>query len=184
MTRIGPVQLLTVAFGPDAKFEGRIIDELGNLEANGQVRVLDMLFVRKEPGGQLFTLDYQAESMGQTVAALLGISEERLRAEEPAAFAPDAGGAFGLSLDEVREMAEEMEPGGATAFILLEHVWATHLKNAIRDAGGVPVAEGFLTQEALEPVAGELSAAADRLGEPAGPSSTHGRGTGRSARRP
>ncbi|MEU6390497.1 DUF1269 domain-containing protein [Streptomyces sp. NPDC046939] len=171
MAAIGPVQLLTVEFGPDAKFEGRIIEELAILEANGQIRVLDMLFVRREPGGGLFSLDYQAEGMGETVAALLGIDREAVREAQEEYPSLVEGNAFGLSVDEVKEMAESLDPGTAAAFVLLEHVWAKYLRTAIRDAGGVPVAEGFLTEEALAPVAAEIAAAAERLGEPVAPAS-------------
>ncbi|MGW6057603.1 DUF1269 domain-containing protein [Streptomyces sp. NPDC055189] len=169
MAGIGPVQLLTVEFGPDAKFEGRIIEELSILEANGQIRVLDMLFVRKEPGGNLFALDFQAEGMGETVAALLGISGEQLRAAETADPSLAEGNAFGLTLDEIREMADSLDPGSAAAFILLEHVWAKYLRKALRDAGAVPVAEGFLTEEAIAPVIAELTAMAQKLGDPVTP---------------
>ncbi|KUF18262.1 MULTISPECIES: hypothetical protein [Streptomyces] len=169
MGSIGPVQLLAVEFGPDSKFEGRIVEELEILEGNGQIRVLDMLFVTKESDGNLFTLDYQAEDMGDTVAALLGIPRELLSGAE--SISPSLAGenAFGLTLGEIREIAERQEPGTSAAYILLEHVWATYLRAAIREAGGVPVAEGFLTEEALEPVAVELAAAALRLGEPPAP---------------
>ncbi|MCF3119112.1 DUF1269 domain-containing protein [Streptomyces arenae] len=166
MAEIGPVQLLTIGFGPDAKFEGRIIEELAVLESNEQIHVLDLLFVGKETGGDLFTLDFQAEGMGETVAALLGISAERLRGAQDVYPSLAEGNAFGLSLAQIREMAEELDPGTAAAFVLLEHVWAKHLRKAVRDAGGVPVAEGFLTEEALTPIAAELVRAAQRSGEP------------------
>ncbi|MFE0101487.1 DUF1269 domain-containing protein [Streptomyces sp. NPDC059009] len=166
MAGVGPVQLLTIGFGPDAKFEGRFVEELRILEANGQIRVLDMLFVSKEPSGDLLTMDFQAESMGDTVAALLGISRERIAAAKDVYPSVEEGYAFGLTLDEIREAAESLDPGTGAVFVLLEHVWAAYLRKAVRDAGGVPIAEGFLTEEALEPIAAELMAAAQRLGEP------------------
>ncbi|WP_320776834.1 DUF1269 domain-containing protein [Streptomyces sp. CRN 30] len=168
MAATGPVQLLMVEFGPEAEFEGRIVEELGLLEANGQIRVLDILFVRKEPSGTLFSLDYQAEKMGDTIAALLGISGERVQGVREALPELDGGGAFGLTLSEVRDLGESLDPGAAAAFVLLEHVWARYLRKAIRDAGGVPVAEGFLTEEAMAPIAAALLAAAEQLGEPVG----------------
>jgi hypothetical protein len=163
MAGIGPVQLLTVEFGPHAKFEGRIVDELRALERSGQIRVLDLLFLQKEPGGDLVTADYQAEGMGDTVAALLGIPRRALR--EAAATFPSLseGNAFGLALDEIRDLARELDPGTAAGFVLLEHKWAADLREAVREAGGVPVAEGFLTEEALEEVIAELAAALERL---------------------
>jgi len=46
-----------------------------------------------------------------------------------------------------------------------EHVWASDLKRAVRDAGGVPIAEGFLTPEAIAEVAAELVAVATAIDE-------------------
>ncbi len=183
MVMIGPVQLLAVEFGPDAKFAGRIVEELETLEAIGQVRVLDLLFVQKEPDGDLLALDYQATGMGDTVAALLGMPRESLRAAEKEYPSLSEGNAFGLTGGEIREMTEALDPGTAAGFVLLEHVWAKYLRKAIRDAGGTPVAEGFLTEEALEPVAAQLVAAAERLGEPAAPAPRAGRSAAHTRRR-
>jgi len=36
--KIGPVQLLAIGFGPEAKFEGRIMDELSRLERQEMIR--------------------------------------------------------------------------------------------------------------------------------------------------
>jgi hypothetical protein len=48
MKEIGPVQLLAVGFGPEARFEGRIMDEFAKLEGNETIRILDLLFVHKD----------------------------------------------------------------------------------------------------------------------------------------
>jgi len=183
MAGIGPVQLLTVEFGPDAKFEGRIVDELGVLDRSGQIRVLDLLFVQKEPGGDLVVADYQAEGMGETVAALLGIPRRALRKAAATFPSLSEGNAFGLTLEQIRELALELDPGTAAGFVLLEHTWAKDLREAIREAGGVPVAEGFLTEESLEVVIAELAAAVARLDETAEEHSHEGRGSGRNTRR-
>ncbi|MFC8515226.1 DUF1269 domain-containing protein [Streptomyces sp. NPDC057257] len=183
MAGIGPVQLLTVEFGPDAKFEGRIVDELGALEGRGQVRVLDLLFVQKEPDGDLVVADYQAEGMGETVAALLGIPRRTLREAEAVFPSLSEGNAFGLTLEEVRGLAQQLDPGTAAGFVLLEHTWARGLREAIRETGGVPVAEGFLTEEALEAVIAELALAVARLDEAAEENSRPGRQSGRNTRR-
>jgi hypothetical protein len=166
MTEIGPVQLVTVAFGPDAKFEGRIIEELTKLEGERTIRVLDLLFVLMDPegSGDLVVLDHQGEDLGAIVGALLGFdfgeeAGERMRAE-------GAGDhAFGLSPQDIEQVAAQLEPGQAAGFLLIEHVWARDLKRAIRETGGVPVAEGFLTPEAVRAVEPELAAMADALNE-------------------
>src|SRR5215204_5914301 len=74
---IGPVQLLAVGFDPEARFEGRIMDELAKLERHETIRILDLLFVGKDAEtGDLLALDYQGEDLGAIVGALLGFEFE------------------------------------------------------------------------------------------------------------
>jgi uncharacterized membrane protein len=162
MTDIGPVQMIAVAFSPNADFEGRVIDELARLESERTIRILDLLFVHKDAeSGELLALDHQGEELGAIAGALLGFeftgSEERLQAE-------GAGDrAFGLTRPEIEEMARSLDPGHSAGFLLVEHVWALDLKRAIRDAGGVPVGEGFLTPETVRAVEPELAAMAHAI---------------------
>jgi hypothetical protein len=80
--KIGPVQLLAVGFDPDARFEGRIMDELERRESHETIRILDLLFVGKDAEtGDLLALDYQGEELGAIVGALLGVDFE---GEQPA----------------------------------------------------------------------------------------------------
>jgi uncharacterized membrane protein len=163
MEKIGPVQLLAVGFGPDAKFEGRIMDELSRLERQETIRILDLLFVQKDAEtGDLLALDYQGQELGAIVGALLGFEFE-------GDLTPDSqevqSHAFGLSQGEIQEIAASLAPGSSAGFLLVEHVWARDLKRAIRDAGGFPLGEGFLTPEAIAAVAAELVAMAEALEE-------------------
>jgi uncharacterized membrane protein len=164
MSEIGPVQMIAVAFGPDANPEGRIIDELARLESERTIRILDLLFVHKDAdSGELLALDHQGENLGAIVGALLGFEfdgiEEQLLAEG------SGDRAFGLTQQEIEQVAQSLEPGHSAGFLLIEHVWARDLKRAIRDAGGVPIGEGFLTPEAVRAVEPELAAMADALQE-------------------
>jgi uncharacterized membrane protein len=160
---IGPVQLLAVGFDPDARFEGRIIDELEKLERHETIRILDLLFVGKDAEtGDLLALDYQGEELGAIVGALLGFDFE---GEQPSDLSEVEGHAFGLSQKEIRGIAASLHPGDSAGFLLIEHVWARDLKLAIRDAGGFPLGEGFLTPEALSEVATELLAMSEAIEE-------------------
>jgi uncharacterized membrane protein len=160
---IGPVQLLAVGFDPDARFEGRIIDELESLERHETIRILDLLFVGKDAEtGDLLALDYQGEELGAIVGALLGFDFE---GEQPAELSEVEGHAFGLSQKEIQGIAASLHPGDSAGFLLVEHVWARDLKLAIRDAGGFPLGEGFLTPEALSEVATELLAMSEAIEE-------------------
>jgi hypothetical protein len=160
---IGPVQMLAVGFDPDARFEGRIMDELANLERHETIRILDLLFVGKDAEtGDLLALDYQGEELGAIVGALLGFDFE---GEQPSDMSEIEGHAFGLSQREIQGIAASLKPGSSAGFLLIEHVWARELKRAIRDAGGFPLGEGFLTPETLAEVATELLAMSETLEE-------------------
>jgi uncharacterized membrane protein len=160
---IGPVQLLAVGFDQDARFEGRIMDELANLERHETIRILDLLFVGKDAEtGDLLALDYQGEDLGAIVGTLLGFDFE---GEQPSEVSEIEGHAFGLSQREIQGIAASLKPGSSAGFLLIEHVWARDLKRAIRDAGGFPLGEGFLTPETLAAVATELLAMSEALEE-------------------
>ena len=161
--KIGPVQLLAIGFDEDARFEGRIMDELANLERHETIRILDLLFVGKDAEtDDLLALDYQGEELGAIVGALLGFDFE---GEEPSAVSEFEGHAFGLSQSEIQGIAASLEPGTSAGFVLIEHVWARELKRAIRETGGFPLGEGFLTPEVLAEVAADLVAMAELIDE-------------------
>ena len=164
--RIGPVQLVAIGFPPDANFEGRIIDELERLERHDTIRILDLLFVGKHAEtGDLLALDYQGEELGAIVGALLGFEFEDNGERQAESAQGLQGHAFGLSQGEIQEIAASLAPGSSAGFLLVEHVWARDLKRAIRDAGGFPLGEGFLTPEALVEVGAELVAISEAIEE-------------------
>lgn len=165
MTEIGPVQLIAVGFGPEAEFKGRVLEELVALERNDTLRVLDLLFVRKDPeSSELEVLDYEGAELGAIVGALLGFEFEGEQDGRGEAT-PEGGHAFGLAQEDIHAFGERLEPGNAAGFLLIEHVWARDLKRAIRDTGGFPLGEGFLTPEAVAAVALELGAMVEAIEE-------------------
>ena len=155
LAQIGPVQLMSVGFEPGANFEGRIADELARLESEGTIRVLDLLFVARDTDSdELVVLEHQEESMGAVVGALLG-----LRLDDAEAGSEHS---FGMTAGEIEAMGESLPHGGSVGLLLIEHVWARGLKRAIRDAGGIPLGDEFLTPEtvaAVEPQLATIAAA-------------------------
>jgi uncharacterized membrane protein len=162
--KIGPVQLVVIGFPLGAELEGRIMAELERLERHETIRILDLLFVGKDAEtGDLLALDYQGEDLGAIVGALLGFEFD---GEQPDGTTEDIQGhAFGLSQTKMQEMAASLKPGDSAGFLLVEHVWARDLKSAIRDAGGFPLGDGFLTPEALAAVGTELVAISEAIEE-------------------
>lgn len=165
---LGPVQLLAFQFDTLDQFRGDILDRLEELAPVNAVRILDALFVAKEDNGDLVALELGDlgeedgdEVLGIIIGELLGFS-----------FAGEASGvsagvgdtsAVGLSVSDIRRIAEDMEPGTGAALLLIEHHWAGGLRDAIAGAGGELILQGFLTLDGLAMVGEELISAADAI---------------------
>jgi uncharacterized membrane protein len=148
---IGPVQLLVVSFDkPD--FSGEILAELNRLRENEVIRLIDALAVQKNSDGSLTALQWsdlsieEAEGLGATVGALLGLGAGGEAGLEAGAIAGMEAGSDGHLIDEaeVWDVADSIEPGSAAAIALIEHVWALPLRAAIAKAGGVAVSDEWV----------------------------------------
>ena len=148
---MGPVQLLVVSFDkPD--FSGEILAELSRLRENEVIRLIDALAVVKNLDGNLAVLQWsdlsieEAEGLGATVGALLGLGVGDEAAMEAGAIAGRQAGSDGHLIDEseVWNVADAIEPGNAAAIALIEHVWAVPLRAAIAKAGGVAVSDEWV----------------------------------------
>ena len=73
----------------------------------------------------------------------------RRSAAELGGLAAAESGEFGLDSEDIDEIADLIPRGSAAAFILLEHLWAVGLKEAIRNASGAVIAHGWITPETL-----------------------------------
>jgi uncharacterized membrane protein len=156
LANIGPVQLMSVGFEPGANFEGRIADELAKLQSEGTIRLLDLLFVARDTDSdELVVLEHQEETMGAVVGALLGLELDGEQAVGERSF--------GMTSAEIQDMGAALPPGGAAGIMLIEHVWARDLKSAIRDAGGSPLGDQFLTPETVAAMEPQLAAMAESV---------------------
>ena len=150
---IGPVQLIVVGFN-HPEFHGKIISELERLHDEGTVRVIDALAVHKDADGEIEVQHLsnltkeEAIEVGSVVGALvgLGIAGEE-GAEQGAAVGAEAA-ADGVELfseEQAWDVIEEIPNDSAAALILLEHHWAVPLRDAIADAGGFRISDGFVS---------------------------------------
>ncbi len=136
MTSIGPVQFIAVGFPEEATYEGRILEEIESIEASGSLRVLDVLFVRKDPStGDLQTMDIQSDEL-QALAGTVTL---------------------GVSRREIEGVGDELAPGQAAGMLLVEHVWARDLADAIESTGGGILAQGLLGPEDMATIVAELA---------------------------
>ena len=58
-------QLLLYGFAADATFEGQLVGALERLESGGALRILDVLFVRRDPeSGDIDAIDLHGDGAG------------------------------------------------------------------------------------------------------------------------
>jgi uncharacterized membrane protein len=165
---LGPIQLLVVGFETNEKFKGDIRRELTALRTRGVIRVLDLLFVLKDENGDVFAMEDtdlapgEDVEVGRLISQMLGLTEGAATPGGADTNAlTDTGADYGLTNEDILEVADQIEPGTSAGILLIEHVWAAGLKQAIREAGGHPLAQGFLTPEAFMMIGEEVKAIAE-----------------------
>jgi hypothetical protein len=157
-----PTQLLLYGFAPDADFEGQLVGALERLESGGSLRILDALFVMRDAEtGEFVAVDPKGRGGGGMVASLLEfrLDPAKRRQATERALGADAGG------ETLRELEKTLEPGAAMAALLVEHVWARALEDAVARTGGTPLASEFIGATALWELASDLLTAARRSGD-------------------
>jgi hypothetical protein len=140
---MGPVQVLVIGFDRPT-LSGEVLAELTRLGTAGIVRLVDLLLVSRSEDGTLEILDPPDGVMadfGGLAAAVLGRPEDDADAES---VVPDSEDASAWSL------ADAVPAGSAAAAVLIEHIWAGPLAEAIQRAGGKPLEEAWLAPGDLE----------------------------------
>jgi uncharacterized membrane protein len=130
MPDLAPVEYIVIDF-PGNRFDGSIVPALVDLVDKRTVRILDLVFVKKDDDGSVLSFEFdQLDELGD-LAALDG----------------DAGGV--LSDDDVLDLAEDIPPGSSALFIVWEDLWAADLGRAVRNAGGEVLIGGRLPHQVV-----------------------------------
>lgn len=167
---VGPVQVILFGFDRTDQFRGEVLQELTNLRGRGLIRLLDLFLALKDTSGEIVAVELndlteqESVEFGHVVGKLLGVSN--ISAGELAASVVEnilsaTSHSVGLDYKGLRQVVEDLPPGKAFGVLMFEHTWAIPLRDAIRRAGGVPLAQGFITPEALLMVGEELRAIAE-----------------------
>ena len=152
---MGPVQVLVVGFGEGAEFKGEALAELKRLRDADIVRLIDLLFVRKNTDGSVdkiqITDDDELMKLGAVAGALVGFGAAGEEGAEAGALVGAAAMADGELYDEsqVWYIADAIPEGTAAAIAVLEHTWAIPLRNAIWRAGGMALADEWIHPQDL-----------------------------------
>ena len=120
---IGPIDIVVIAYPPDAPMTGEAAPLLLDLVERGIVRVLDVMFVVKEADG-----------------TFSGFDATDLDSHGVGGFAVFEGASSGLlGDDDVATAAAAIEPGTAAVMIVYENRWAAPFAAAVRRNGGVVI---------------------------------------------
>ena len=154
---IGPVQLVVLGFRhPD--FHGRIIEELERLRESDTVRVIDALAVYKTAAGDLEAMHLsnlsqdEAIELGSKIGALIGLGfegEDGMAAGAQAGAEAAAEGATVFSDEQAWDVLADIPNDSAAALVLLEHHWALPLRDAVVEANGFRISDGFISPQDL-----------------------------------
>ena len=129
---LGPIDYLVVEF-PGARLTGEALPILLDLVDRGIIRILDLVFIRKDRDGSVVLLE---------IADLDG--DGRLD------YQVLHGASSGLlGRDDIEQAAAVVEPGRAAGIVIYENVWAAPFVGALRRAGGELVAAGRVPIEDL-----------------------------------
>jgi hypothetical protein len=129
---MGPVSYLIVEF-PGNKMTGEGLPVLVDLVDRGVIRILDLLFVTRDPDGSIEAVELRD---------LDGDGDLDLTIFE--------GASSGL-LDEsdLADASSVIEPGSSAAILIFENRWATEFTQALRRGGAELVAAGYIPQDDL-----------------------------------
>ncbi len=135
-----PQQLVTYTFPPGGDHGGMLLGALERIESGGAIRILGVLSVAREAGsGELVAVSLRSDSPAGMIGKLISFRlESRARARETERALE------GQSGEEIRALADALEPGAAVAAVLVEHTWAQVLGDAVARTGGAPLGNEFL----------------------------------------
>lgn len=132
LDHMGPIDYLVVEF-PGNRMTGKAFPMLVDLVDRGLIRILDLVFVRKDIDGSV---------VGLELSDVDGDGELDL-----SVFEGVSSGLLGA--DDIQEAGNVLEPDSSAGILVYENVWAAPLAREIRLSGGQLVASGRIPVQAV-----------------------------------
>jgi len=131
---LGPVDWVVVEFPADkANFSGEMAQELKGLVERELIRILDLVFIRKNEDGSV-----DVDELSDVPEGAAG----ELLAHESAL-------AMLLAEDDIVSVGEALEPGSIAAMLVYENSWAGPFAASVRRSGGQLIDNGRIPTQAL-----------------------------------
>jgi len=119
---------------PGNQFKGEIIPALREVVDAGVIRIIDLVFVRKDDQGNVSVMELND-----------------LQKDAASAFAPLARDADTLLAEEdIRKVSDIVENNSSAALFLFEHVWAKRFRDAVLNAHGQVIAGERIPKEVVD----------------------------------
>jgi hypothetical protein len=170
---LGPIQVIAITFDSLDRLQGRVLDELDELIPVSAVRILDVLLVAKEENGDLVFVETGKlgeeagdEDLGALLGQLMGFSFEDEDEDEDESQVPigiDDESPIGIGPADIERIGDDLAPGTGAILLLVEHRWAVGVRDAVLEAGGRVVAQGFITPTGVLLIGAELMATAEAI---------------------
>jgi hypothetical protein len=129
----GPIDYLVVEFPADRRPDGSALPLLRDLVERDIVRVLDLVFLRKEADGSVVAVDIADVGLGGDIDVSL--------------FAEAASGL--LDSTDITDAGSVLEPGSSAAVLVYENRWAAPFATALRRGGAQLVASGRIPVQGI-----------------------------------
>ncbi len=159
MVMYGPMQFLVIGF-PGNEFSGEIMPALEDVRERGLIRLIDYVFVAKDEEGNMIEIEgtdlgqAEVEQLGAVVGGLIGLgaggeegAEEGAKIGAERAREIENEETYGLTQEDIDEIVDSFPNNTSAVFLIIEHLWAKNITQAVIDSNGTVLIQGMLTPE-------------------------------------
>jgi len=166
MVEFGPIHMIVLDFPDIDKLKGELLKEIFRLSEAGIIRIIGLLAIVKDEKGNIASVqltefsDEERMKLGAGIGALIGLGAAGMkgaRAGAEAGATTVAQKDFGLSSEQVMDIAKNIPNGTAAGILLFEHLWAKKLKEIAIKQDGIVLAQGVIEPRALVALGAELA---------------------------
>jgi uncharacterized membrane protein len=132
---VGPLEFITIEF-PGNHFKGEIMPVLVNLVNKGLIRIIDLVFIKKDHNGNVFS--FELNEIDKDTARLFNPVIKEIRSM--------------LTIDDIQKVGEALNNNTSAGLMLFEHTWATTFIESVKNANGRLIVDYRIPQEVVEKV--------------------------------